>query len=53
MIDPGETKTVTFKDLPTIPIGSKTSVKVDVKPVKGETNIANNSAEYPIIVSLT
>jgi hypothetical protein len=52
VIDPGETKTVTFKDFPTIPIGSKTSVKVDVKPVKGETNIANNSAEYPIIVSL-
>jgi hypothetical protein len=52
VIDPGETKTVTFKDFPTIPIGSKTSVKVDVKPVKGETNITNNSAEYPIIVSL-
>jgi len=52
VIDPGETKNVTFKDFPTIPIGSKTSVKVDVKPVKGETNITNNSAEYPIIVSL-
>ena len=52
VIDPGETKTVTFKDFPTIPIGSKTSVKVDVKPVKGETNISNNSAQYPIIVSL-
>jgi CARDB len=52
VIDPGETKTVTFKDFPTIPIGSKTSVKVDVKPVKGETNTKNNSAEYPIIVSL-
>jgi hypothetical protein len=52
VIDPGETKTVTFKDFPTIPIGSKTSVKVDVKPVKGEQNTTNNSAEYPIIVSL-
>ena len=52
VIDPGETKTVTFKDFPTIPIGSKTSVKVDVKPVKGEQRIDNNSAEYPIIVSL-
>ena len=52
VIDPGETKTITFKDFPTIPIGSKTSVKVDVKPVKGETNTGNNSAEYPIIVSL-
>jgi hypothetical protein len=52
VIDPGETKTVTFTDFPTIPIGSPTSVKVDVKPVKGEQNIQNNSAEYPIIVSL-
>jgi hypothetical protein len=52
VIDPGETKTVTFKDFPTIPIGSKTSVKVDVKPVKGEQNTKNNSAEFPIIVSL-
>jgi hypothetical protein len=52
VIDPGETKTVTFTDFPTIPIGSKTSVKVDVKPVKGEQNTTNNSAEYPIIVSL-
>ena len=52
VIDPGTTSTVTFKDFPTIPIGSKTSVKVDVKPVKGETNIKNNSAEFPIIVSL-
>jgi len=52
VIDPGETKTVTFKDFPTIPIGSKTSVKVDVKPVRGESNTANNSAEFPIIVSL-
>ncbi len=52
VIDPGETKTVTFKDFPTIPIGSPTSVKVDVKPVKGEQRVSNNSAEYPIIVSL-
>ncbi len=52
VIDPGTTQTVRFKDFPTIPIGSKTSVKVDVKPVKGEQRIDNNSAEFPIIVSL-
>ena len=52
VLDPSETKTVTFKDFPTIPIGSKTSVKVDVKPVKGERIITNNSVEYHIIVSL-
>lgn len=52
VIDPGETKTVTFKDFPNIPIGDKTSVKVEVKPVKGEANTGNNTAEFPIIVSL-
>ncbi|MEP6892761.1 MAG: CARDB domain-containing protein [Gaiellaceae bacterium] len=52
VIDPNDTKTVRFKDFPTIPIGSKTTVKVDVKPVKGELRIDNNSAEFPIIVSL-
>ena len=52
VIDPGTTKIVPFKDFPTIPIGSRTSVKVDIKPVPGEQNTANNSAEYPIIVSL-
>ena len=28
------------------------SVKVDVDPVQGETNTANNTAEYPVIFSL-
>jgi hypothetical protein len=27
-------------------------MKVDVKPVRGEVNIANNSASYPVIFSL-
>ena len=32
--------------------GEQTTVKVDVDPVKGETNTANNTAEYPVIFTL-
>jgi len=52
LLDIGEIKTVTFKDFPEVPFGEKTSVQVGVKPVQGETNTANNSAEYPVIFSL-
>ena len=52
LLDIGESKTVTFKDFPEVPFGEKTSVQVSVKPVQGETNTANNSAEYPVIFSL-
>jgi hypothetical protein len=52
LLDIGETATVTFKDFPEVPFGEKTSVQVSVKPVQGEQNTANNSAEYPVIFSL-
>jgi hypothetical protein len=52
IIQSGETKTVTFKDLGQPPFGQRTSVKVDVKPVPGESNSANNTTEYPVIFSL-
>jgi len=52
LLDIGEVKTVTFKDFPEVPFGEKTSVQVSVKPVQGEQNTANNSAEYPVIFSL-
>jgi hypothetical protein len=52
LLDIGEVKTVTFKDFPAVPFGEKTSVQVSVKPVQGEQNTANNSAEYPVIFSL-
>lgn len=52
LLDIGESKTVTFKDFPEVPFGEKTSVQVSVKPVQGEQNTANNSAEYPVIFSL-
>jgi hypothetical protein len=52
LIDPGETKSVTFKDFPEVPFGEKTTVQVSVKPVAGEQNTTNNSAEYPVVFSL-
>ena len=52
LIDPGETKTVTFADFPDFPFGEDTTVQVNVKPVAGETRTDNNSAEYPVVFTL-
>ena len=52
VIDPGETKTVTFADFPDFPFGEDTTVQVSVEPVPGETNTGNNSAEYPVVFTL-
>jgi hypothetical protein len=52
IIDPGETKTVTFEVGALVPFGEQTTVKVDVDPVAGETNTSNNTAEYPVIFTL-
>lgn len=52
IIDPGETQAVTFQIGSLVPFGEQVSVKVDVDPVQGETNTANNTAEYPVIFTL-
>jgi CARDB len=52
LLDPGETTSVVFKNFPEVPFGEKTTVQVSVKPVPGESNTSNNSAEYPVIFSL-
>jgi hypothetical protein len=52
IIDPGETKAVTFQVGTLVPFGETVSVKVDVDPVQGETNTSNNTFEYPVIFSL-
>jgi hypothetical protein len=53
-INSGETKTVTFTNinLPADLFGQPTTIKVDIRPVPGETKTDNNSAEYPVIFSL-
>ncbi len=52
LINPAEQKVVTFTNLGSVPFATQTTVKVDVKPVAGEANKANNSAQYPVIFSL-
>ncbi len=52
VIDPGETKTVTFTDFSTLPTGEPLKLKVEVKPVKGEQNTGNNSYDYPILTTI-
>jgi hypothetical protein len=52
LIDAGETKTVTFSGFPTLPFGEKVSLRVDVKPVPGETNTGNNTVEFPVFFSI-
>jgi hypothetical protein len=52
IIDPGETKAVTFTVGALVPFGEEVTVQVDVDPVPGETKTDNNSYEYPVIFSL-
>jgi len=53
VIDPGETKTVTFGQIDTTGVfGVRTNIVVLVKKVPGETRLENNSATYPVIFSL-
>jgi hypothetical protein len=51
-INPGEEKTVTFRNLGAPQFTTPVKIKVDVKPVPGEHNTSNNTAEYPVIFSL-
>jgi hypothetical protein len=52
LINPGQTKTVTIGDLGQVPFAQKTTVNVDVAPVRGEHDTTNNKATYPVIFSL-
>jgi hypothetical protein len=52
LIDPGETKTVSFRDFPSIDFGEPRTLRVDVKPVPQESNPDNNSAEYRVTFSV-
>jgi len=54
VIDPGNTISLTFDNLGPgpIPFASQTTLTVDVAPVPGEANKANNSASYPVYFTL-
>jgi type II secretory pathway component PulJ len=54
LINAGEQKTVVFRQLGQIvQFAQKTTVRVEIEPVPGEKNTANNSASYPVIFTLT
>jgi hypothetical protein len=52
LINPGQTKSITFSDLGQVPFAQRTSVSVDVAAVPGEKTTTNNKATYPVIFSL-
>src|SRR4030095_7730350 len=51
-INPGETKSITFTDLGQVAFSTPTTLRVAVRPVSGETNTNNNTAEYQVIFAL-
>ena len=53
-IDKGETTTVSFANLklPASAFGANATVRVEVGKVRGETNLSNNRASYPVFFSL-
>jgi len=52
ILDPGETKAVTLEVGALVPFGETIQLQVDVEPVPGETNTANNTASFPVYFSL-
>jgi hypothetical protein len=52
LINPGQTKSIPFRNLGQVPFAQKTTVLVDVAPVTGERVTSNNKASYPVIFSL-
>jgi hypothetical protein len=52
LINPDQTKTIVFRDLGTVSFGTRTTVKVNVEPVAGESTTSNNTASYPVIFTL-
>jgi hypothetical protein len=51
LTEPGEEVRVTFRNVQPVPFVQETTLQVNIRPVPGETNTANNSAEYPVIFS--
>jgi hypothetical protein len=52
LIDPGQDQTVTFSGIDGVEFAAQTKVTVDVAAVPHETNLSNNSAQFPVIFSL-
>ena len=52
-INPGEEKPVVFRNIGAVQFTTPVKVKVDVAPVPGEHKTSNNTAEYPVLFSLS
>ena len=52
VINPGQTKTVTFRDFGELGFATSTTLQVTVEPVEGEQNTNNNTAQYPVIFTV-
>jgi uncharacterized protein YoxC len=52
LINPGETETVTFRDIGDVTFSTRSTMIVTVDPVPGETNESNNTAQYSVIFTL-
>lgn len=52
-INPNQQVKVVFRDIGPVKFASKVTLHVEVTPVPNEKNTANNSADYPVLFSLT
>ena len=51
LTEPGEEARVVFRNVGPVPFVQRTTLQISVKPVPGEQNSSNNTAEYPVIFS--
>ena len=51
LTEPNQQRTVVFRNIGNVPFVRKTSLQVEINKVAGEQNLANNTAEYPVIFS--
>jgi hypothetical protein len=51
-LNPGDETTVTFSNISIVNFATPATIKVEVRPVAGEKNTTNNSADYPVIFTL-
>jgi hypothetical protein len=49
--EPGQEKTVVFRNISNVPFVRRTALQVEVNEVPNETVLTNNTAEYPVIFS--
>jgi hypothetical protein len=51
LTEPGQEVRAVFRNVGPVPFVQRTTLQVSVKPVPGEENASNNTAEYPVIFS--